>query len=339
VRGKIVCVTGGTGSFGNAFVRWCLKNDVKEIRIFSRDELKQEVMRDSLRDIRAKFFIGDVRDASSFSTLMEGVDWVVHAAALKQVPACEFFPFEAVKTNVIGTENVLNAAIDAGVDRAVVLSTDKACYPINAYGQTKALLEKIAISKSRFNKTICSIVRYGNILASRGSVVPLFASQVRAGNPITVTNPEMTRFLITLDEAVDLVQYAFDHGKNGDLFVKKSPASTIINFAEAVRTILNRPFHKISIIGTRHGEKTYETLVSSEEMARAEDCGEYFRLPVDGRDLNYASYVSEGENTSFTEYTSHNTQRLELNDVIDVLKNLECLGGSNEDSRSSSDPE
>jgi len=318
-----VCVTGGTGSFGNAFVRRCLANEAKEVRVFSRDELKQDVMRNDLKDARVKFFIGDVRDASSLSTPMQGVDWVAHASALKQVPSCEFFPLEAVKTNILGTENVLNAAINAGVDRVVALSTDKACYPINAYGQSKALLEKVTVAKSRFSKTICSMTRYGNVLASRGSVVPLFIDQIKSGKPLTVTNPAMTRFLMTIEEAmedaVDLVEYAFEQGQQGDMFVKKSPAATVMTVAQAVSSILN-PNVPIKIIGTRHGEKLFETLVTSEEMAHALDHGNYYRIPADTRDLNYASYFSEGKPADAGSYTSHNTHRMNLAETVALLK-------------------
>ena len=319
MRGKTICVTGGTGSFGNAFVRRCLANEAKEVRVFSRDELKQDVMRNDLKDARVKFFIGDVRDASSLSTLMQGVDWVAHASALKQVPSCEFFPLEAVKTNILGTENVLNAAISAGVDRVVALSTDKACYPINAYGQSKALLEKVTVAKSRFSKTVCSMTRYGNVLASRGSVVPLFIDQIKSGKPLTVTNPAMTRFLMTIEEAVDLVEYAFEQGQQGDIFVKKSPAATVMTIAQAVSSILN-PNVPIKIIGTRHGEKLFETLVTSEEMAHALDHGNYYRIPADTRDLNYASYFSEGKPADAGSYTSHNTHRMNLAETVALLK-------------------
>lgn len=276
-------------------------------------------MRRELFDPRVNFFIGDVRDASSLSTVMHGVDWVAHAAALKQVPSCEFFPIEAVKTNIIGTENVLHASINAGVDRIVALSTDKACYPVNAYGQTKALLEKVITAKSRFSKTICSMTRYGNVLASRGSVVPLFVDQIKSGKEITVTNPAMTRFLMTIDDAVDLVQYAFENGTPGDIFVKKSPAATVLTIAESLKAILkaNNP---IKIIGTRHGEKLHETLITAEEMSHAVDCGSYFRIPVDSRDLNYASYFSEGHQQRATEYTSHNTHRMDQSETSDLLR-------------------
>lgn len=314
-----ILITGGTGTFGNAVVERYLKTDT-DIRIFSRDEKKQEDMRIRLNNPRVKFYLGDVRDAGSLVTPMRGVDYVFHAAALKQVPSCEFFPLEAVKTNALGAENVFNAAIENGVRKVIALSTDKAVYPINAMGISKAMMERIMVAKSRMpSSTILCGTRYGNVLASRGSVVPLFIDQIKSGKPITVTNPEMTRFMMTLEEAVDLVQYAFENGKPGDIFVKKSPAATVLTLAESLRAILkaNNP---IKIIGTRHGEKLYETLITAEEMSHAVDCGSYFRIPVDSRDLNYASYFSEGKQQRAIEYTSHNTHRMDQAETSDLLR-------------------
>ena len=312
-------ITGGTGTFGNAVVERYLQSTDYEIRIFSRDEKKQDDMRQGLNNPRVKFYLGDVRDAGTLKSPMQGVDYVFHAAALKQVPSCEFFPLEAIKTNCLGAENVFDAAIEAGVRKVIALSTDKAVYPINSMGLSKALMERIAVAKSRMSPTTTfCLTRYGNVLASRGSVVPLFVNQVQSRQPLTVTNPYMTRFMMTIDEAVDLVQYAFDNGAQGDIFIKKSPAATIHNIAEAVCEILKVKC-KFKTIGTRHGEKLYETLVSSEEMAHAIDCGKYFRLPVDSRDLNYASYVSTGSAAGFTDYTSHNTRRLNLEETVELL--------------------
>src|SRR5208337_4792470 len=318
-----ILITGGTGSFGAAVVERYLRTDWN-IRIFSRDELKQDVMRQRLNSPRVSFFLGDVRDASSIKAPMQGVDYVFHAAALKQVPSCEFFPLEAIKTNCLGAENVFDAAITAGVKKVIALSTDKAVYPINAMGLSKALMERIAVAKSRMNtSTTFCLTRYGNVLASRGSVVPLFVNQVKSGKPITITNPHMTRYLMTIDEAVDLVQYAFDNGVQGDIFVKKSPAAPIHTIAEAVCEILGAECC-FKTIGTRHGEKLYETLVSSEEMAHAIDQGNYFRLPADTRDLNYSLYETDGSKAGFTDYTSHNTRRLNLEETVELLRPL-CL--------------
>ena len=318
-----ILITGGTGTFGNAVVERYLKSTEYDIRIFSRDELKQDIMRQRLNDPRVSFYIGDVRDASSTKAPMQGVDYVFHAAALKQVPSCEFFPLEAIKTNCLGAENIFDAAITAGVKKVIALSTDKAVYPINAMGLSKALMERIAVAKSRTKSTTFCLTRYGNVLASRGSVVPLFVSQIHSGKPLTLTNPHMTRYLMTIDEAVDLVQYAFDYGVNGDIFVKKSPAATIHIIAEAVCEILGVEC-SFRTIGTRHGEKLYETLVSSEEMAHAIDQGRYFRIPVDTRDLNYSLYETDGSTAGFTDYTSHNTRRLNLQETVELLRPL-CL--------------
>lgn len=324
-KDKVLLVTGGTGSFGNAVVRRFLNTDIKEIRIFSRDEKKQDDMRKYYKNPKLKFYIGDVRDYNSLIDAFKGVDYVFHAAALKQVPSCEFYPMEAVKTNVIGTENVLNAAINAGVKKVICLSTDKAVYPVNAMGITKALMEKVAIAKSRADNgtTIC-ITRYGNVMASRGSVIPLFISQIRNNQPMTVTDPNMTRFMMTLDEAVDLVLYAFKNGENGDIFVQKAPSATIGLLAETIRKLLKRPNHEIKIIGTRHGEKLYETLITREEMVRAIDLGRYYRIPADTRDLNYNKYFEKGEEviTQAQEYNSHNTRRLTENELMEMLLNL-----------------
>jgi len=330
-------VTGGTGTFGNAVVEHYIRDTGWNIRIFSRDELKQDLMRQRLDNSRVSFYLGDVRDASSLKAPMQGVDYVFHAAALKQVPSCEFFPLEAVKTNIFGAENVFNAAIDAGVERVIALSTDKACYPINAMGLSKALMERVMVAKARTSPhtTFCG-TRYGNVLASRGSVVPLFIDQIKSGKPLTVTNPSMTRFLMTIESAVDLVLYAFEKGNQGDIFVMKSPASTIQHIAEAVSSILN-PNAELKIIGTRHGEKLYETLVSSEEMMRAPDCGKYFQIPMDSRDMNYASYTSDGSMAGYSAYTSHNTRRLNLQETVDMLSKLECLRSRDENSLSNRD--
>jgi UDP-N-acetylglucosamine 4,6-dehydratase len=319
-----ILITGGTGTFGNAVVERYLRDTDHNIRIFSRDEKKQEDMRVSLNNPRVQFYLGDVRDASTLTTPMKDVDFVFHAAALKQVPSCEFFPLEAVKTNILGAENVFDAAVHASVKKVIALSTDKAVYPINAMGLSKALMERIMVAKSRSSNTVFCGTRYGNVLASRGSVVPLFVNQIQSGKPLTITNPYMTRFMMTIDEAVDLVQYAFDNGEQGDIFVKKSPAATIIDIAHAVCEILNVDC-TFKTVGTRHGEKLYETLVSSEEMAHAEDRGKYFRLPADTRDMNYASYETDGSKAGFTDYTSHNTRRLELHETVDLLSKLECL--------------
>lgn len=327
MKDKVLLITGGTGSFGNAVLRRFLYTDhFKEIRIFSRDEKKQDDLRKELNNDKVKFFIGDVRDPLSVEYAVKGVDYIFHAAALKQVPSCEFFPMEAVKTNIIGTENVLNAAEKYEVKRVVVLSTDKAAYPINAMGMTKALMEKVAIAKSRNmddSKTVVCVTRYGNVMASRGSVIPLFLEQIKLGKPLTITNPNMTRFMMSLDDAVDLVWYAFENGKQGDLFVQKSPAATIEVLASAILELTGSN-NEIKIIGTRHGEKLYETLVNKEDMAKAEDLGQYFRVPADNRDLNYDKYFSEGDITipEFEEYHSHNTNRLDIDGMKALLVNL-----------------
>lgn len=324
---KILLITGGTGSFGNAVCRRFLKTDIKEIRIFSRDEKKQDDMRKFYSHDKLKFYIGDVRDYNSIYEALRGVDYVFQAAALKQVPSCEFYPMQAVQTNVIGTDNVLTAAISSGVKKVIVLSTDKAVYPINAMGISKAMMEKVAVAKSRnlddVQITICC-TRYGNVMASRGSVIPLFIDQVRNNKPITITDPNMTRFMMSLDQAVELVLFAFENGKNGDIFVQKSPAATIEVLSKAIVKLLNRPEHPIKVIGTRHGEKLYETLLTREEMVNAVDLGGYYRIPADGRDLNYSKYFEDGEEvvTQAHEYHSHNTERLNEERLIDMLKNL-----------------
>lgn len=326
---QVLLITGGTGSFGNTVVKRFLSTTVREIRIFSRDEKKQEDMRIALNHPKLRFYIGDVRDYDSVAQAMKGVNYVFHAAALKQVPSCEFYPMEAVRTNVIGTENVMTAASAAGVNRVVVLSTDKAVYPINAMGISKAMAEKLMLAKARLQQpgdTVLCASRYGNVMASRGSVIPLFVAQLKEGKPITVTDPMMTRFLMSLDESVDLVLHAFAHGRQGDIFVQKAPAATIGVLAEAMRQIFDLP-NPVKIIGTRHGEKLYESLISREEMARADDMGRFFRVPADNRDLNYAKYFSEGEEAiaTFDDYTSHNTKRLELDEVKELLLKLEFI--------------
>lgn len=321
-------ITGGTGSFGNSVLRRFLNDSsIKEIRIISRDEKKQDDMRQFYKNDKIKFFIGDVRDYESVLQVMKGVNVVFHAAALKQVPSCEFFPMEAVYTNIIGTENVLNAAINSGVDKVIVLSTDKAVYPINAMGMSKALAEKVMIAKSRIsNHTILCATRYGNVMASRGSVIPLFIKQIKTGEPISITDPNMTRFMMTLDEAVELVWYAFKNAKSGDIFIQKAPAATIQTLAEALLELYNAK-NKIKIIGVRHGEKLYETLVNREEMARAEDLGNYFRIPADTRDLNYDKYFHQGEIkvSEIEDYTSHNTYRLNKQELINLLLKLPII--------------
>lgn len=324
---KVLLITGGTGSFGNAVLKGFLDTDIGEIRIFSRDEKKQDDMRKRFPNPKLKFYIGDVRDYQSILNATRGVDYIFHAAALKQVPSCEFHPMEAVKTNVLGTENVLEAAIQNEVKRVVCLSTDKAVYPINAMGISKAMMEKVMVAKSRNvdeNKTVICGTRYGNVMASRGSVIPLFVEQIRADQPLTITDPNMTRFMMTLADAVDLVLYAFEHGNNGDLFVQKAPAATVETLARALTEIVGKPEHPINIIGTRHGEKLYEALLSREEMACAEDRGEYFRIPPDLRDLNYGKYVEQGEEKiSRTEdYNSHNTERLDVSGMQQLLMKL-----------------
>ena len=326
-KDKILLITGGTGSFGNAVLRRFLKTDIGEIRIFSRDEKKQDDMRKVYNNPKLKFYIGDVRDYNSVMDVMRGVDFVFHAAALKQVPSCEFYPVQAVYTNILGTENVLNAAIASKVKKVVCLSTDKAAYPINAMGMSKALMEKVIVAKGRnINEeetTIC-LTRYGNVMASRGSVIPLFIDQVRNEKPITITDPNMTRFMMSLDQAVDLVLFAFKNGKNGDLFIQKSPAATIEVLAHAMKDILGKPEHEVKIIGTRHGEKLYEVLMTKEEKVRAIDMGEYFRVPADGRDLNYSKYFEDGQEviTQADEYNSHNTYRLNEEELKKMILEL-----------------
>jgi UDP-N-acetylglucosamine 4,6-dehydratase/5-epimerase len=326
---KTLLITGGTGSFGNAVLQRFLDSSFAEIRIFSRDEKKQEDMRIALKNDRVKFFIGDVRSYDSVHDAMQGVDYVFHAAALKQVPSCEFYPIEAVRTNVLGAENVMRAAMAQGVRRCVVLSTDKAVYPINAMGMSKAMMEKVMVAKSRLcdpDKTVLCATRYGNVMASRGSVIPLFLQQLQSGQPITVTDPEMTRFLMSLDESVDLVLYAFLHASPGDIFVQKAPASTVGDLAQAMKELLGVD-NAVKVIGTRHGEKLYESLVSREEMARAQDLGGYYRIPADSRDLNYDKYFVEGRKdmASIDDYTSHNTHRLDVAGVKDVLMKLDMI--------------
>ncbi|MBX3622305.1 MAG: polysaccharide biosynthesis protein [Rhizobacter sp.] len=327
---KTLLITGGTGSFGNAVLRRFLSSDLREIRIFSRDEKKQDDMRKRYNSPKLKFYVGDVRDFRSISLAMRGVDHVFHAAALKQVPSCEFHPMEAVRTNVLGTENVLEAAINAGVSRVICLSTDKAVYPINAMGISKAMMEKVMVAVSRnlegTKTTICG-TRYGNVMASRGSVIPLFVDQVLAGRPITITDPAMTRFMMTLDDAVELVLYAFAHGSNGDIFVQKAPAATVKVLTQAMLDLMNRPDHQVREIGTRHGEKLYEALLSREEMASAEDLGDYYRVPPDGRDLNYAKFVEQGEQkiSHSEDYNSHNTHRLDVEGMKQLLLKLDFM--------------
>lgn len=324
---KVLMITGGTGSFGNAVLKRFLETAVREIRIFSRDEKKQEDMRISFNNPKLKFYIGDVRNYDSVHEAMYGVDYVFHAAALKQVPSCEFYPMEAVRTNILGAENVMNAAIANHAERVVVLSTDKAVYPVNAMGLSKAMMEKLMVAKSRMNGgTVLCATRYGNVMASRGSVIPLFVSQIKKGEPLTVTDPCMTRFLMSLEDSVDLVIYAYQHGKQGDIFVQKSPAATLETLALALRQIFKTGVGT-RVIGTRHGEKLYESLVSREEMAKAEDKGLYYRVPADSRDLNYAKYFVEGEViiASLDDYTSHNTERLGVEDVKKLLLKLDFI--------------
>lgn len=326
---RVLLITGGTGTFGNAVLNRFLHTDIAEIRIFSRDEKKQHDMRLGYNNRKLKFYIGDVRRPESLLDAMVGVDFVFHAAALKQVPSCEFYPMEALLTNAVGAENVMNAAMAAGVRNVVVLSTDKAAYPINAMGISKAMMEKLAVAKARVAANrgcIISITRYGNVMASRGSVIPLFAEQIKAGRPLTVTDPHMTRFMMSIDDAVDLVLYAFQHGQPGDLFVQKAPAATVETLAQAMLRILDAG-NPIQIIGTRHGEKQYETLLTREEMIRAEDLGSYYRIPVDNRDLNYNAYYTEGiEPLSQQEdYNSHNTRRLPVEEMTEMLLRLEFI--------------
>ncbi len=328
-KNKTLLITGGTGSFGNAVLNRFLETDIGEIRIFSRDEKKQDDMRNRLKNPKVKFYIGDVRNYDSIERAMRGVDYVFHAAALKQVPSCEFFPIEAAKTNVFGTQNTIDAAVANKVGRIICLSTDKAAYPINAMGISKALMEKVAVAASRNipegGTTVC-LTRYGNVMASRGSVIPLFVSQIKEGLPLTVTDPKMTRFLMSLEDAVDLVLFAFEHGNQGDLFVNKAPASTIGDLAEGVRDLFGAS-NEIKVIGTRHGEKLYETLCTREEMQKAVDMGEFYRIPADNRDLNYSRYFSEGEvdMSDIEDYHSHNTKRLNAAELRETLLNLEFI--------------
>jgi len=327
-KGKVLLITGGTGSFGNAVLRRFLDSDLREIRIFSRDEKKQDDMRKKYKSDKLKFYIGDVRDFQSVMNAVRGVDFIYHAAALKQVPSCEFYPLEAVKTNVLGTENVLEAAVQVGVERVVCLSTDKAVYPINAMGISKAMMEKVVVAKSRSsNDTVICATRYGNVMASRGSVIPLFLNQIRTGQPITITDPSMTRFMMTLDDAVDLVLFAFENGQPGEIFVQKAPAATIETLARALTGLLDQPDHRIDVIGTRHGEKLYEALLSREEMVAAEDLGDYYRVPPDLRDLNYGKYFEQGEIqiSEAVEYTSHNTTRLDVTGMQALLMKLRFM--------------
>lgn len=329
-KNKILMITGGTGSFGNAVLNRLLGKDIVEIRIFSRDEKKQEDMRKRYANRKLKFYIGDVRDYNSILNATRGVDYIYHAAALKQVPSCEFHPMEAVKTNVLGTENVLEAAIQNDVKRVVCLSTDKAVYPINAMGISKALMEKIIVAKSRYvdqaKTTICT-TRYGNVMASRGSVIPLFVDQIRADKPLTLTDPSMTRFMMTLSDAVNLVLHAFEYGNNGDIFVQKAPAATVDTLAKSLTSIMGVPDHPVNVIGTRHGEKLFEALLSREEMACAEDLGGYYRVPPDLRDLNYGKFVEQGKEkiTQSEDYNSHNTERLDVEGMKELLRKLDFI--------------
>jgi UDP-N-acetylglucosamine 4,6-dehydratase len=326
--GQVLLITGGTGSFGNALLSRFIDSNLSEIRIFSRDEKKQDDMRKKYNSPKLKFYIGDVRDPQAVMSAVRGVDHIYHAAALKQVPSCEFHPLEAVKTNVLGTENVLEAAIQCGVKRVVVLSTDKAVYPINAMGISKAMMEKVAVAKSRSSAhTVINVTRYGNVMASRGSVIPLFIEQIRAGKPITITDPSMTRFMMTLDDAVDLVLYAFEHGQPGEIFVQKAPAATIEVLAKSLTALVGKPKHEVLVIGTRHGEKLYEALLSREEMVAAEDLGGYYRVPPDLRDLNYGKFVEQGEIkiSESTDYNSHNTKRLDIAGMQALLMKLSFM--------------
>ena len=326
--GKVLLVTGGTGSFGNAVARRFLSTPVAEIRVLSRDEKKQDDMRKRYQNAKLKFYVGDVRDRASVDSAMQGVDYVFHAAALKQVPSCEFHPLEAVKTNILGTENVLSSAIACNVARVICLSTDKAVYPINAMGMSKAMMEKIAVAKSRVSRgTVICATRYGNVMSSRGSVIPLFLEQLERGQPLTITDPTMTRFMMTLEDAVELVLFAFQHGRSGDIFVQKAPAATIATLAEAMIDLFGQDGHEIRIIGTRHGEKLYETLLSREERAAAEDMDGYFRIPPDMRDLNYDKFITEGEIeiSRLEDYHSHNTHRLNVAGTQDLLRKLKTI--------------
>lgn len=328
-KGKTLLITGGTGSFGNAVLKRFLDTDIKEIRIFSRDEKKQDDMRKAYDNDKLKFYIGDVRNPESIRDAVKGVDYIFHAAALKQVPSCEFFPMEAVRTNILGTDNVLNAAIDEGVKRIVCLSTDKAAYPINAMGTSKAMMEKVIVAKARSTdpkQTVISCTRYGNVMASRGSVIPVFVEQMKAGKAITITDPSMTRFLMNLDEAVELVIFAFKHANQGDLFIQKAPASTVGDLATALKELFKSD-SKIRIIGTRHGEKAHETLMTREEKAKSEDMGGYYRIPADNRDLNYEKYLEDGDKklTKAEEYTSHNTIRLDVEGTMKKLLTVDYV--------------
>jgi UDP-glucose 4-epimerase len=329
-KDRVLLITGGTGSFGNAVLRRFMNTDIGEIRIFSRDEKKQDDMRKRYKDQKIKFYIGDVRSARSIEGAMRGVDYCFHAAALKQVPSCEFYPMEAVRTNILGTENVLEAAINLRVKRVICLSTDKAVYPINAMGISKAMLEKVMVAASRnldASETVICGTRYGNVMASRGSVIPLFVDQIQAGAPITITDPAMTRFMMTLDDAVDLVIYAFRHGNNGDIFVQKAPAATLATLATALLALFNQPGHEVREIGTRHGEKLFESLLTREEMANAEDLGDYFRIPPDSRDLNYGKFFDQGQRTITLgeDYNSHNTRRLDVLEMKALLLKLDFI--------------
>ena len=330
-KNKVLLISGGTGSFGGAVLKRFLTTDIKEIRIFSRDELKQDDMRKFYNNDKLKFYIGDVRDKNSIDDAMRGVDYVFHAAALKQVPSCEFYPMQAVKTNVIGTENLLNSAIAAGVKKVIALSTDKAVYPINAMGISKAMMERVIVAKGRNIKdTMIACTRYGNVMASRGSVIPLFIDQVRNGQPITITDPNMTRFMMSLDDAVALVLFAFENGESGDIFVQKAPAATVELLANTMKNILGKPDHEVQTIGTRHGEKLYETLLTKEEMVKAIDMEKYYRIPADTRDLNYSKFFEEGEEvvTEAGEYHSHNTHRLNEEELTGLLLELKEIQDS-----------
>ena len=324
-KNKTLLITGGTGSFGNAVLRKFLSTDIKEIRIFSRDELKQDNMWKKYDDEKLKFYIGDVRDKNSINDAMRGVDFVFHAAALKQVPSCEFYPMQAVKTNIIGTENVLNSAINFGVEKIIALSTDKAVYPINAMGISKAMMERVVVSAGRnVQNTVIACTRYGNVMASRGSVIPLFIDQIKQAKPITITDPKMTRFVMSLEDAVDLVLFAFENAQSGDIFVQKAPAASVKMLADCIKKILGVPSHEVKVIGTRHGEKLYETLLTKEEMVKAVDMKKYYRIPADVRDLNYSKYFEDGEEvvSEAEEYHSHNTHRLNEKELIQLLLNL-----------------
>ena len=320
---KILLITGGTGSFGNAFLDRILNTDVGEIRIFSRDEKKQDDMRKKYKSTKIKFYIGDIRDFSSINNALRGVDFIFHAAALKQVPSCEFYPLEAVKTNILGTENLLEAAINNNVKKVICLSTDKAVYPINAMGLSKAMMEKVILAKAKTSNTKICITRYGNVMSSRGSVIPLFLKQIKSNEPITITDPNMTRFMMTLEEAVELVMYAFKNVQSSEIFVKKAPATKIATLAEGIKKLLRVPNHPIKIIGTRHGEKFYESLLGREERLNASENEDYFKVSPDLRDLNYSLFENLGNENKFVEYNSQNTERLELDDLILLLKKIE----------------